>query len=133
MFFMFFIVKQNKMFMREMICIVCPKGCVMKVAEELLLDGTKSVAVKGALCKRGVEYATEECVAPKRMVTTLVRVAGRRAPLPVKTATPVPKEKIFDILAATHATHVSPPVRIGDVVVADVCGTGVDIVATSAV
>jgi len=105
----------------------------MKVEEEAMLDGTTSVSVKGALCKRGVKYATEECVAPKRMVTTLVRVGGRRAPLPVKTAAPVPKEKIFDILAAAHAACVTPPVRIGDVVVADVCGTGVDIVATSVV
>jgi len=92
-----------------------------------------TISITGALCKRGVAYATEEVTAPKRMVTTLVQVAGRRMPLPVKTAAPVPKEKIFDILAATHAARVSAPVRIGDVVVADVCGTGVDIVATSAV
>ncbi|MCL1909793.1 MAG: DUF1667 domain-containing protein [Kiritimatiellaeota bacterium] len=81
----------------------------------------------------GAKYAEEECVAPKRMVTTLVRVAGRRAPLSVKTAAPVPKEKIFDVLAAVHSAQAAPPARIGDVVLADVCGTGVDILATSAV
>jgi len=89
--------------------------------------------VTGALCKRGIAYATEECVAPKRTVTTLVRVDGRRAPLPVKTAAPVPKGKIFETLATIHAARAKPPVRIGDVIVADVCGTGVDVVATGAV
>jgi len=85
------------------------------------------------LCKRGVAYATEEVTAPKRMVTTLVRVAGRRMPLPVKTAAPIPKGKIFEALATIHAAGAAAPVKIGDVVVADVCGTGVDIVATGAV
>ena len=112
-----------------MICVTCPNGCRMTVEA----DEGKVLSVAGALCKRGAKYAEEECVAPKRMVTTLVRVAGRRAPLSVKTAAPVPKEKIFDVLAAVHSAQAAPPARIGDVVLADVCGTGVDILATSAV
>ena len=118
--------------MREMICIVCPKGCRLQVEIASALSPQPS-AIHGALCKRGVAYATEEITAPTRMVTTLVQVASRRAPLPVKTAAPVPKHKIFDILAATHATRATPPVRIGDVILPDVCDTGVDIVATSPV
>ena len=126
--------------MREMVCIVCPKGCKITVDDmpSALIPHPSSFslhpsAIKGALCKRGVAYATEEITAPKRMVTTLVQVAGRRAPLPVKTAAPVPKGKIFEVLATTHSARVSAPVRIGDVIVADVCGTGVDIVATGTV
>jgi len=133
---------------RELICIVCPNGCRLSVEmegaggatasrlaenNELRLAGTASphLSVSGGLCKRGDTYAKQECVAPMRMVTTLVRVAGRRAPLSVKTAAPIPKDKIFAVLAAVHAVEVSAPVRIGAVIVADVCGTGVDIIATS--
>ena len=113
---------------REMICVVCPNGCRMTVR----LDAGRVVSIVGAVCKRGDAYAAEECVAPKRMVTTLVRTEGR-APLSVKTAAPIPKDKIFDVLAAVHAVRVSSPTRIGDVVLANVCGTGVDILATSVV
>lgn len=107
-------------------CIGCPMGCRLSVQLE---DG-KAVSVDGAACGRGAVYARQECVCPTRMVTTLVRVRGRREPLSVKTARPVPKEKIFDCLARIHEAEVVPPVRLGDVVVKNVCGTGVDVVAT---
>ena len=101
-------------------------GCRLNVRLE---DG-KVVSVEGAGCGRGAVYARQECVCPTRTVTTRVRVNGRRAPLSVKTAKPVPKERIFECLDAIHRVSVNPPVRIGDVVLADVCGTGVDVVAT---
>jgi len=94
------------------------------------LENGKVVAVEGAGCGRGAVYARQECVCPTRMVTSLVRVQGRRAPLSVKTAQPVPKEKIFACLDAIHRACVTPPVRIGDVIVQDVGGTGADVVAT---
>jgi len=64
------------------------------------------------------------------MVTSLVRVRGRRAPLSVKTAAPIPKEKMLVCVEEIHRACVEPPVRIGDVVIRNVCGTGVDVVAT---
>ena len=114
---------------REMVCVVCPNGCRLSVVTEIRA-GTPHVSVVGALCKRGTEYARDECVAPKRAVTTSVFDAGRRAPLSVKTAAPVPKEKIFDVLSAVHTVRVSPPVRIGDTILENVCETGVDVLAT---
>ena len=123
---------------RELICVTCPNGCRLTVAVETddcpspLPTPPRIVSVAGAVCKRGGEYAAQECVAPKRMVTTLVRVAERRAPLSVKTSAPIPKEMISEILAAAHTLTINSPIRIGDVVIADVCGTGTDIVATSA-
>ncbi len=104
-------------------------GCRLNV----VLEKGKVTSVDGAGCGRGAAYARQECVCPTRMVTSLVRVEGRRAPLSVKTARPVPKEKIFACLEALRQICVRPQVRSGDVVLKDVCGTGVDVVATMAV
>ncbi len=110
-----------------MICINCPKGCELDV--ERAADG--SITVAGHACPRGEAYGRSELENPTRMVTGLVRVAGMRKPLPVKTKSPVPKGKISDVLFAMHQTTVQLPVRIGDVIVGDVAGTGVDLVATA--
>jgi CxxC motif-containing protein len=102
-------------------------GCRLNVR----LEHGKVVGVEGAGCGRGAVYAAQECVCPTRGVTSLVRVAGQRRPLSVKTSKPVPKEKIFACLEAIHGVCVAPPVRIGAVLVRDVCGTGADVVATA--
>lgn len=110
----------------KMICINCPKGCEMDVT----VDGG-NVSVTGHTCPRGEAYAKAEVTNPTRMVTGLVRVAGMRKPLPVKTKVAVPKAKISDVLFALSQTTVQLPVRIGDVIVPGVAGTDVDIVATA--
>ena len=111
----------------KMICINCPKGCELDV--ERAADGT--ITVTGHTCPRGEAYGRAELENPTRMVTGLVRVAGMRKPLPVKTKCPVPKGKISDVLFAMHQATVQLPVKIGDVIVADVAGTGIDLVATA--
>ena len=111
----------------KMICINCPKGCELDV--EKSDDGT--VTVTGNACPRGEEYGRSELVNPTRMVTGLVRVAGMRKPLPVKTKTAIPKVKIDAVLFALHQTTVQLPVRIGDVIIQNVAETGVDVVATA--
>ena len=110
----------------KLICINCPRGCEMDVS---VADG--AVTVTGNGCPRGEEYARSEVTNPTRMVTGLVRVAGMRKPLPVKTKVAVPKGKIDEVLFALHQTTVQLPVKIGDVVIPDVAGTGVDVVATA--
>ena len=112
---------------KMMICINCPKGCELEA--DILPSG--EVRVTGHTCPRGEEYGKSEFVNPTRMVTGLVRVAGMRKPLPVKTKGPVGKGKIADVLFAMHQATVQLPVKIGDVIVADVAGTGVDLVATA--
>ena len=92
-------------------------------------DGT--VAVSGNSCPRGAEYARSELVNPMRMVTGLVRVGGMRRPIPVKTKTPVPKEKMRDVIVAMQQAAVQLPVKIGDTIIRNVAGTGVDVVATA--
>ena len=111
----------------KMICINCPRGCELDV--EKTADGT--VAVASNACPRGEEYGRSELVNPTRMVTGLVRVAGMRKPLPVKTKTAIPKGRIDAALFALHQTTVQLPVKIGDVVIPNVAETGVDVVATA--
>jgi CxxC motif-containing protein len=110
----------------KMICINCPRGCEMDVAVE-----GGEVSVSGHGCPRGEAYAKAEVTNPTRMVTGLVRVAGMRKPLPVKTKTAVPKSKIDEVLFAMHQATVQLPVKIGDVVIQNVASTGVDLVATA--
>jgi len=110
----------------KMICINCPKGCEMDVA----VEGEK-VTVSGNACPRGEAYAKAEVTNPTRMVTGLVRVAGMRKPLPVKTRSAVPKAKINAVLFALHQATVQLPVKIGDVIIPDVAQTGVNVVATA--
>jgi CxxC motif-containing protein len=110
----------------KLVCINCPRGCEL---EAEVLDG--EVKVSGQACPRGETYAKDELTNPTRMVTGLVKVAGTRRPLPVKTRTAVPKGKISDVTNLLANTTVLPPKRIGDVIVENVCCTGIDIVATA--
>ena len=110
----------------KLVCINCPRGCEL---EAEVSDG--EIKVSGQACPRGEAYAKDELTNPTRMVTGLVKVAGTRRPLPVKTRTAVPKGKIPDVTNLLANTTVLPPKRIGDVIVENVCGTGIDIVATA--
>ena len=107
-------------------CINCPIGCLMTVET----DGDKVLNVEGASCKRGNLYAAQEAVAPTRMVTAVVNVPNCPLPLSVKTANPIPKDKIFECMRAIESADLKTPIKIGDVVCKDVCGTGIDIVST---
>lgn len=110
----------------RLVCINCPKGCELEVT----VEGDK-VTVEGHGCPRGETYGRDEATNPVRMVTGLVKVAGSRRPLPVKTRTAISKSRVFDVTNLLANTTVIPPRRIGDVIIPDVCGTGVDIVATA--
>ncbi len=111
----------------ELICVTCPMGCTLDVTHE----GETIVEVKGATCKRGVDYAQEELTDPRRMVTTTVRVAGGLHPLlAVYTSAPIPKARIFDLLEALREVEVQAPLRVGDVVLEDVVDTEVDVVSS---
>ncbi len=110
-------------------CINCPVGCRMTVN----VENGQVVSVTGNSCKRGVTYATQESVAPMRMVTAVVPVADRRTPVSVKTKSPVPKGAIRDCMTAIMAQRLKPPIRLGDVLIENVCDTGVDVIATKTV
>lgn len=115
---------------KEMICISCPMGCHLTVDATDLND----IKVTGNTCPRGIVYAKDEILAPKRMVTGSVKVAGGSIPMvSVKTSSAIPKHLIFDSLELLKKVELSAPVHIGDVAVKDICGTGIDFVVTKEV
>jgi len=115
------------MSIRELTCIGCPVGCALEVT----LDGEKVISVTGNTCKIGENYGTKECTNPTRVVTSSVLVSGGDSEiLPVKTKSDIPKNMIYDCVKALKGVIVKAPVHIGDVVLKNVLGTGVDIIAT---
>ena len=111
---------------RELICIGCPLGCPLTVTME-----GEQITVAGNTCKRGDIYARKEVTNPTRIVTSTVRITGgSEAMVSVKTKEDIPKGKIFDCVKALKNVEVAAPVHIGDVLVKDVAGTGVDVIAT---
>ena len=112
---------------RELTCIGCPLGCALTVE----MNGGEVISVTGNTCKRGDDYARKEVTNPTRIVTSSVKVEdGSLAAVSVKTKEDIPKGKIFDCVKALKDVCVKAPVAIGDVVLADVAGTGVDVIAT---
>ena len=111
--------------MKELICIVCPKGCHLKVDEE------QDYAVTGNSCPKGADYGRAELTHPTRVVTSTVRCEGGAYPrCPVKTNGPSPTGDIFAAVSLLDGVTVKAPVQVGQVVVENICGTGVDFVAT---
>lgn len=146
--------------MIELTCIVCPKGCRLRV------DDQNGYKVTGNICARGEAYGRGEALDPKRTVTSTVRILFERqkgaftpvapvtpvapavpqplplvsyfhpelpqieARLPVKTSAPIPKAKIMDVMAEINRITVHGPVRIGDIIAGNIAGTGVDLIAT---
>jgi len=102
-------------------------GCSLEVTHE----GKTVTKVTGNQCKKGLSYAEAEISDPRRMVTSTVRVLGGVHPLvPVYTAAPIPKPLIFDLLAALRRVQLQAPVQMGQVVLENALGTGIDVLAS---
>ncbi len=112
---------------KELICISCPLGCVVKVK----IDDGEIKDITGYSCKRGITYAQKEITNPVRIVTSTVKVDGGEKPLvSVKTKQSIPKNKIFDCMDEIRRMVVKAPVEAGDIIIENVAGTGVEVVAT---
>ena len=115
---------------RDLTCIGCPLGCSIVVT----MENGEVTSVTGNTCPRGDAYARKEVTNPTRIVTSTVRVNGGSLPMvSCKTKEDIPKGKIFDVCRALKGVSVPAPVKIGDVIIKDVAGTGVDIIATKQV
>lgn len=115
---------------RKLICINCPMGCMLTVA----MEKGAIVSIEGNTCKRGETYAGKELTNPTRIVTSTVKVTGGRDPMvSVKTKADIPKGKVMECVRALKNVTAKAPIRIGDVILEDAAGTGVNIVATKAV
>ncbi len=112
---------------RSLVCISCPIGCRLTISE----DPPGTIVVTGNQCARGEVYGREEMLAPKRVVTaTVLTDSGSVRRLPVKTTAPLPKELITGLLSTLYRMRVALPVRCGQVILHDVAGSGIDLVAT---
>jgi CxxC motif-containing protein len=111
---------------KEIRCIVCPTGCLVhveKVNGELIIEGHS--------CKRGEEYARDEFIAPKRILTTTIRVANGFLPLlPVRPEKPIPKDKLRDALKEIAQTIAKAPIKMGDILIEHVLGLEINIIAS---
>lgn len=118
-------------------CVICPKGCSIKVCWNLLDDGSKNVvSVEGNSCPRGLGYATSEIVHPERVLTSTIRVvhSGENGScvehVPIRSASPIPKESMMAAMEEiSKKTIRNSSVKMGDVVIEDIAGTGVAMVA----
>ena len=112
---------------RKLTCIVCPKGCDLRVEFN---DAGEITKIEGYTCPRGKDYAYAECTSPVRTVTSTVRCKDE-AVVAVKTSSPIPKAMIFDVMKEINNLSADNDVKIGDVIIKNVLDTGSDIVVTS--
>ncbi|HPY11868.1 MAG TPA: DUF1667 domain-containing protein [Sphaerochaeta sp.] len=111
-------------------CTVCPVGCQITVTG---VDG-KVETISGHTCKRGIPFATDEFLLPKRILTSTVRLAGSDEPLlPVRSDKPIPKDKLFACMEAVKKVQVVAPIQMGDIIIADILGLGSNMIATRSV
>ncbi|MFW6180188.1 MAG: DUF1667 domain-containing protein [Spirochaetota bacterium] len=115
---------------KQLVCISCPVGCRLTVR----VDAGDTVTVTGNKCVRGEEYGREEALSPRRVVTATAAVRSSfQRRLPVRTSRPLPRELIPGLLREIYRLDLSPPVRMGDVLIPDYAATGVDVVATRSI
>ena len=113
--------------MKELVCIVCPRGCRMQVAEE---NGNLTITGNG--CKRGAAFAESEWRDPRRTICTTVRTAFPDVPvLPVRVSAEIPKGRIFDVMREINRVTLTTRAGRGEVVLKNVLGLGADVIATS--
>jgi len=115
---------------KEIICIVCPMGCRMDVE----LDGSEVKGVQGHQCKKGPKHAQKEVIFPGRVLTTTVKTDIPDVPLlPVRSNKEIPKDQLINCMGEISKHHVSGSAKIGQPVVKDILGLGVDIIACRSV
>ena len=95
-------------------------------------DGKNISEITGYTCKRGMEYASNEYVAPKRTLTSVVKAEGYTCPIiSVRSNKPIPRELTFDAMNVIRNTVATAPFYVGKVVVENILDTGADIVLTN--
>jgi len=115
---------------KNMVCIECPKGCVLAVD----IENDKVVKVQGAKCPKGAAYAVMETHDPMRVLTATVVSEGLELRLiPVRTNKPIPKKDILRAMEEIRKIKVNAPVKVGDIIIKDLLGLGVKLVATRSV
>ncbi len=110
-------------------CIVCPVSCSLTVYQE-----GENIIVEGNSCERGKVFGKNEFINPKRMLTTTVKVIGSNLKrLPIISSDEIPKDRIFEIVQELYKISVEAPIKRGQTIIEDICGTGVNIIASRSV
>ena len=104
---------------RELTCIICPRGCSMKIE---LGEDKSIISVTGNLCPRGKKYAESECINPMRTLTTTARCSDGSV-VAVRSMGAIPKDKLFEAMKRVNSITVSLPVSVGDTLIEDFYGT----------
>lgn len=111
-------------------CIICPMGCSLEITGEQKEDLFEVSSVTGNNCRRGEEYAKKELIFPTRTLTTTIAVTGSSLKLvPVKTAGEIPKDMLLKAMEVIRRAKCKAPVKCGDVLLYDLLGTGIKVVA----
>ncbi|MBE6669284.1 MAG: DUF1667 domain-containing protein [Ruminococcaceae bacterium] len=111
--------------MINLVCIICPRGC------RLTVDEKHGNAVSGNLCPRGAAYALSEVTDSRRTITSTIKIEGSYCQrCPVKSERPIPKGLMFEAMKELNAASIKAPVKVGDVVLENVCGTGINFIST---
>lgn len=114
-------------------CTTCPSECLLTVEVERDADGAvvEVRSVTGNSCPRGDKFAHQELICPMRVLTTTIAVSGGdEALLPVRTAEAIPLALHAQAMNLIRGLVVNAPIRIGDVVLEDLLGTSIDLVAS---
>ena len=96
----------------KMMCLCCPISCDMDVVKE-----KRGISVNGNKCPRGVQYAREELVAPKRTFTGVFK--NKYGVFSVKTTTTILKKDILK-LAEEIKRIPEKNYAVGDIVMKDI-------------
>lgn len=113
--------------MKEIICIVCPNGCLLNIDNK-----NNEWIVNGNLCPKGIDFGINEMTNAKRSICSTIRTIFKKIPrLPVRTDGEIPKELIFELMKKINSVKLEKPVHSGEVIIENVLGTGVNVIATS--
>lgn len=113
--------------MNTIVCITCPRGCTMNITKS-----GNDWTVTGNACRKGREFAISEMTDPRRTVCSTVKTSFKSAPvLPCRVSADIPKDRIFDVMQEINKVVVTKELNRGDVIIKDVLGLGVDVIATS--
>lgn len=109
-------------------CKVCPIGCNLIIKKDN--NDPANFIVEGNRCNRGKEFGIKEVTEPSRVLTSRILLEnGTISWLPVKTTGVIPKELVDECMEIIKSTKVAAPVKNGQVIIKNILGTGVDVVA----
>lgn len=111
--------------MDQLTCIVCPRGCLLKV------EMGETIKISGNKCSKGREFAEKEATNPTRVVTSTVKTNFIHQPrISVRTQGEIPKNKIKEVIEAINKVVIEKKIGIGEVIVENIANTGIHLIAT---